>query len=202
MSLNIFIFLCILESCSFINAQTTHISVFVNGDAFPISAAWVDSAQSHSELMTIRYKITGAHSYGSEITTMIRLPQVLTVQQVIEQVLLYYFMLEEETAKNNEQLYIYPYFTEQDQQPPIRVKYQSGTLKVDLKEWKTVQRPKLPSPEEREIYNQIVENFFHEVQEYNTMSTDRFQKIAQKNNIPVERVRKIYEDVILWNLTR
>jgi hypothetical protein len=202
MRLNIYILLWVVESFTSSHAQNTNISVFINGDAYPISAAWVDSAQSQSELMTIRYNITGAHSYGSEVTTMIRLPQVLTVQQVIEQVLLYYFMLEEETLKNNEQLYIYPYFTDQAQQPAIRVRYLSGTLKVDLKEWKTVRRPKLPTPEEREIYNQIIEDFFNEIQEYNSMSNDRFQKIAQKNNIPVERVRKIYEDVILWNLTR
>jgi hypothetical protein len=200
--LNTFIIAGIVGLCTYIHAQPQKISVFVNGDPFPVNTTWVDSAQRQFESMTIRYNITGAHSYGSEVTTMIRLPQVLTAPEVIEQVLLYYFMLDEETAKNSEQLFIYPYFTDQNQRPPIRASYQSGTLNVNIKEWKTVQRPKLPTPEEREIYNQIVENFFTEVQEYNSMSSDQFNKIAKKNNISVERVQKIYEDVILWNLTR
>jgi hypothetical protein len=183
--------------------EHSQISVVVNDSPFPLSSSWIDSITTDLESAVILYKITGAQSDGVSVTTRIRLPQVLTLKEVVKQIILYYKLLDNEDERRNEELFIYPYFVGVNSLPYLRVHYTAmNTISVQLREWQTITRPPAPNPEECDIYNQIIEDSFRDVQEYQNIPDETFRKIAKKNNIPMESVIRIYKNVFLWQLTR
>ena len=178
-------------------------SIYINDKPFTAAKSWIDSVTNDPESAVIRYKITGAHSDGLSVTTRIRLPQVLSINEVVKQIILYYLMLDDNEARQNEVILIFPYFTEAKDPPSMHVNYQnSNIIHINVREWQTIERPATPSPEERDIYNQIIEDSFNKVQEYEKISDEVFIKIARANNLPPDRVIQIYKNVFLWQLTR
>ena len=197
------IIMLLLSEIKIHSDNLSQISIYINDKPYTATIEWIDSLQTDPEIAIIRYKITGALSDGKSVITRIRLPQVLTINEVVRQIVLYYKMLDNDEARKNEEILIFPYFTEPDDPPFLRVNYlNSHIINIKLREWQTVKRPPPPSPEERDIYNQIIEDSFNDVQEYGNISDETFIKIARENNIPLDRVTQIYKNVILWQLTR
>jgi hypothetical protein len=62
--------------------------------------------------------------------------------------------------------------------------------------------PANPKPEEKEIFNQIIDTSFEQVQKFGDISEKIFQKIAQKNKMTSEDVKNIYQNIILWQLNQ
>ena len=200
------LFILILIFGSIINDHAdnrSQINVYLNNKPLTISPSWIDSIASIPATELIRYKITGAHGDGHSVTTRIRIPQVLPIGDVVKQIILYYQMLDDSEARLNEELFIFPYFTEPEDPPSLRATFRnSSTIYIELKEWRTIKRPAAPNPIERDIYNQIIEDSFDKVQEYEKIPDETFKKVARENNISHDRVIQIYKNVIMWQLTR
>jgi len=164
-----------------------------------MSQGWQDSLIDEANSDKIRYKIVGAWGRDTQVTTFIQLPQILSIDQVYRQVVLYYSLIKGEIEREREFLRIYPYFVSPDSKPSLTCYYQSeGQYYFDVKDWEQVVIPPGPTPEERHIFNQIIQASFHGVQSFTDIAEEIFRKIALQNNLSVEYVEKIYKNTILW----
>jgi hypothetical protein len=149
----------------------------------------------------IYYKIIGASRKESTVITQVQMPQILTLDEVLRQIVLYYTTLPNEDSRENERLNIYPYFEATDADPPLKCQYISeGIYNIDVERWTQIPVPDQPIIEEKDIYNQILQVSFHEVQSFGDISDNVFEKVAIKNKLSVAQVREIYRNTILWQL--
>ena len=177
----------------------SEINLTVNRVQLPMSQEWLDSLIDEANSDKIRYKIVGAWGKDTQVTTLIQLPQILSLDQVYRQVILYYSLLDGEIEREREFLRIYPYFVSPDSKPSLTCYYQSeGQYYFDVIDWEQVAIPPGPTPEERHIFNQIMQASFHGVQSFTDISEEIFKKIALQHNLPVEYIEKIYKNTILW----
>ncbi len=175
------------------------INLTVNRVPHPLSQGWLDSLIDEANSDKIRYKIVGAWGKDSQVTTLIQLPQILSLDQVYRQVVLYYSLISGEIEREREFLRIYPYFVSPDNKPSLSCYYQSeGHYYFEVNDWEQVAIPPGPTPEERYIFNQIMQASFHSVQSFTDISEEIFKKIALQNNLPLEYIEKIYKNTILW----
>jgi hypothetical protein len=177
----------------------SEINLTVNHVPLPLSQGWEDSLIDEAMSDKIRYKIVGAWGNDTQVTTLIQLPQILSINQVYRQVVLYYSLIEDKIEREREYLRIYPYFVSPDSEPSLTCYYRSdGQYYIDVEDWEQVAIPPGPTPEERHIFNQIIQASFHGVQSFTDITEEIFNKIALQNNLSVEYVEKIYINTILW----
>jgi hypothetical protein len=177
----------------------SEINLTVNHVLLSLSQGWLDSLIDEANSDKIRYKIVGAWGKNTQVITFIQLPQILSLDQVYRQVILYYSMLDGEIEREREFLRIYPYFVSPDSKPSLTCYYQSeGQYDFEVKDWTQVAIPPGPTPEERHIFNQIMQASFNGVQSFTDVSEEIFKKIALQYNLPVEYIEKIYKNTILW----
>ncbi len=177
----------------------TEINLTVNQVLLPLSQGWQDSLIDEANSDKIRYKIVGAWGKDSQVTTLIQVPQILSIDQVYRQVVLYYSLIKDEIEREREFLRIYPYFVSPDSEPSLTCYYRSeGQYYFDVKDWEQVAIPPGPTPEEGHIFNQIIQASFHGVQSFTDVTEEILNKIALQNNLSGKYVEKIYTNTILW----
>ena len=183
------------------NELPDEIQLIVNGSELPLTPGWIDSMADNVFDKKIYYKIIGASRKESTIITQVQIPQILSLNEVFRQIILYYTILPDEDSREKELLNIYPYFESIDGDPPLKCHYISeGIYNIEVKSWTQIQVPTQPNLDEKVIYNQIVQYSFYEVQSFGNISENVFEKIAIKNKLSVERVKEIYRNTILWRL--
>ncbi len=175
--------------------------LIVNGSDIPLTSGWIDSLVDDAFAGKICYKIVGASRAEFSVTTQVQLPQILTLNEVYRQIVLYYIMLPDEDIREREFLNIYPYFESTEGEPALRCQYiPEGKYHIEVQRWNQIPVPAQPIIEDREIYNQILQISFHELQSFGDISDNVFEKVAIKNKLPIERIREIYQNTILWQL--
>ena len=196
--------ICIINPT--LKAQTSlglpgKIQLVVNGSEIIPSQSWVDSLVDEANNRKIFYKIISAFRSNSSVITHIQIPQIFFLNEVYRQIVLYYSFLEDEEMREKEFLTVYPYFELKEEDPAIRCQYISeGKYEIEIAYWHRIPIPDKPRVEDRDIFNQILQTSFHEVQSIGDVSDDVFEEVAEKNKLSVERVKLIYQTSILWQL--
>jgi hypothetical protein len=189
-----------------VKAQTSlglpgKIQLIVNGSEIIPTQSWVDSLVDEANNRKIFYKIISAFRANFSVTTQIQIPQIFSLNEVYRQIVLYYSFIQDEEMREKEFLTVYPYFASTEEDPAIRCQYISeGKYEIEIEYWLQVPIPDKPRVEDRNIFNQILQISFHEVQSMGDVSDDVFEKVAEKNKTSIQRVKTIYQNSILWQL--
>jgi len=177
------------------------ITLVVNGSILPQPSVWTDSLLDNALAGKIYYKIIGANSKGTTVITQVQIPQILSLNDVFRQIIFYYGVLPDEHSREKERLHIFPYFENTGEEPALKCHYTAGgSYHIDVEKWDQVPVPPQPIVEDRDIFNQILQISFQEVQSIGDVSESVFEKVAKQNKLSVERIRDIYQTTILWQL--
>jgi hypothetical protein len=173
----------------------------INESDLPLTSDWIDSLIDEAFEGKIYYKIIAVKKAEYWVTTHIQLPQILSLNEVLRQIVLYYTLLPTEEIRERELLNIFPYFESVEGDPSLKCQYSSeGKFYIELDRWNRVPVPTQPIIEDREIFNQIIQASFFEVQSFGDVPEKIFEKVAVQNNLSMERIRIIYQNTILWQL--
>jgi hypothetical protein len=176
--------------------------IYVNNIEFDPTEAWNDSLISEARNAHIKYEIATTFRNFSVVTTRIRIPQFYTIPEVMRQIIIYYYMLNDETERKNETVYIYPFFIDIHKQPAIICTYEpQNKINMTVSGWQTVPRPEQPIPEHKFLYNQLIEADLKELTSRDNIPDEIYEKVAAENAISVDELRKIYQSVKLWQLS-
>jgi hypothetical protein len=177
------------------------IKLEVNGSELSLTSGWIDSLVDEAYAGMIHYKIVGAKRSDYYITTQIQIPQILTLNDVMRQIVFYYSLLPNEESREAEILTIFPYFESTDGKPALKTHYDSeGEYNIELFRWNTVPIPNQPIPEHKYIVNQILQTSFSGVQSLGDVPDKVFEEVAIENDLTVEQTRIIYQNTILWKV--
>jgi hypothetical protein len=179
----------------------SEITIFINDSLFTPALEWNDKLVHEAASAKLRYRIAASHGDDQDVLTKIKIPQILTFPEVMRQVILYYALLTTEEDRSNERILIYPYFKSIEREAALSCTYQTGgQFYINVKQWHTVPIPPKPSPESKEIFNQIMETSFKDIQNFGDLPDEIFANVALKNKMSANDVRHIYQQVILWQL--
>jgi len=179
----------------------TEIKIKANDSDFQLTSGWIDSLVDDAFSGTIHYKIISAKSADNYINTQIQLPQILSVHDILRQIVIYYALLPNNEMREKEILNIYPFFESTEGDPALRCLYMDeGEYDVEIERWIQVPVPSQPIIEDRDIFNQILQTAFKGVQSLGDVPDKVFEQVAIKNNISVERTKIIYQNTILWQI--
>ena len=175
------------------------VNIKINGTELTLTSGWIDTLVDVAYDGEIYYKIIGAKKSQFYVTTVLQIPQILNLNDVLRQIVIYYALLQNEKSRETEVLTIYPYFTSLKEEPALKVQYTTaGKYDIDLNRWNPVPVPDQPIPEQKYIFNQIIQASFSGLQSIGDVPDKVFQEIAEKNNMSFEKVRSIYQNTILW----
>ncbi len=178
-----------------------NINLTINESEFFLSTAWIDSLVDDALSGNIHYKIIGAKRSERYILTNVQIPQILTLNEVLRQIVIYYSLIAAETDREKEILNIYPYFNTPEGKSALTAQYISeGHFKIELNRWETVPFPDQPIPEDKDIFNQILQTAFNGTQSLGDVSDTVFEKVAETNNMTIGQVRSIYQKTVLWQI--
>jgi len=179
------------------------VNIIINDSVFDPSESSTDSLISEAQSGYLRYEIASTYRQSLKIQTKVRIPQIFTISQVIRQIVFYYGLLSDENARKTEELWIYPFFSDLDKEPAaICTCLKNGWFELKLNEWTTINVSKIPSPEEKYLYNQLVDSAMTEFGDRDGISDGIFKIVAKENDISIEKLQKIYEAVKLWMLAQ
>ena len=179
------------------------ISVFINNTEYNIRDNWLDSLVAEANEQGIKYQITGWYVTGKKAITNLKIPQTLTISEVIRQVILYYSLKSNENDKHNDSVHIYPYCDNDKKQTYITCRYAScNQFSFTVKEWPFIRRLHEPRPEEKYLYQQVTRRSLEKGDPWNIISKGVYQYIAEKNSISIDTLKAIYQRVLLWQVSR
>jgi hypothetical protein len=204
-SLHVLLVIVFTFSCSYVvQAQIVlpkEIKIELNDSAYPLTSGWIDSLVNDAFTGMIHYKIVGAKRAQYYIYTQIQLPQILSLHEVLRQIILYYALLPNNQVREKEILNIFPFFESTEGDPAVRCIYiDEGEYDIDVRRWNKIPIPSQPIIEDRDIFNQILQAAFNDVQSLGDVTDKVFEKVALDNNLPVERTKIIYQNTILWQV--
>ncbi len=177
------------------------LSISVDQKLFSPSPGWIDTLLDQSEKLAVKYRIVRTVKSAFRVTTKVRIPQVLTLPAVLQQIVLYYALLGDEASRRRETLLIYPYFGSLDDDPAIRCNYTgSGAYQVAANGWHTIPVPAAPGPEEKFIHNRVIERALENPDVIDDIPREIFNEIAQETNRTTEEIIAIYEKIQLWQM--
>ncbi len=204
--LNLF-FLLAYVSCNFaVLAQPTvqlpkELNIVVNELSFIPADNWLDSLINQAHNLYIKYEIVNTIDSGVRVTTKIRMPQVLTFPAVLQQIILYYALLSDEPARVQERLLVYPYFYPLQNKPAVVCSYsETGVYEITNLNWKTIPVPPAPGPEEKYIYNQIIEKTLESLDIIDDIPDRVFEQVAAENKRSVSEIKTLYQNIQLWQM--
>jgi hypothetical protein len=175
------------------------IEISVNDQKLSLSRGRLDSLRQESRSGNVHYKIAGIEASQQRAQVRLAIPQIFSLPQVFDQVIFYYSLMSAEDDRRRDQLYIYPYFADTDQQPYITCTYQPvGKFFFTVGRWPVIPVPPAPDLQQRDIYNQIINELLDDYQIMESINPEIIQRIAQKNKLQVEQVQNIYENTLLW----
>jgi hypothetical protein len=179
------------------------VNIIINDSVFDPSESWTDSLITEAQAGYLRYEIASTYRQSSKIQTKIRIPQFFTFSQVIRQIVFYYALLSDDDSRKIEELWIYPFFSALDEKPSVICNcLKNGWYQITLNGWNTISVSNIPSPEEKYLYNQLVDSAMTEFGDRDGISDAIFEVVAEENNISIEKLKKIYESVKLWMLAQ
>ena len=159
----------------------------------------LDSLRQEAKSGKVHYKIAGIESSQQRAQIRLAVPQVFPLPQVLDQIIFYYSLIPAEDDRLRDQVYVYPYFADTDEQPYITCTYQPiGKFFFTIGRWSVIPVPPAPDSQQRDIYNQIINAMLDDYQIMENVNPEIIQRIARKNKLQVEQVQKIYENTILW----
>ena len=177
------------------------INLTINESEFSLSTGWIDSLVDDALSGKIHYKIIGAKRSERYILTNVQIPQILTLNEVLRQIIIYYSLIPAEMDREKEILNLYPYFSTPGEKSALTARYISeGYFKIELNLWETVPFPDQPIPEDKDIFNQILQTAFNGPQSLGDVSDTVFEKVAGNNHMTIGQVRSIYQNTVLWQI--
>ena len=180
----------------------SEVMIQINDTTMDLTEGWMDSLLAEAEQSKIRYKIVQAYGNGQQVFTSLKLPQILSLNEIARQIVFYYSLLTSDKERKSESLAIYPYFNSIQQPAYISCSYRSrGNYMLTVRNWQTVSIPPSPKPEDKFIFNQILNETFGKIQHFGSIPDEIFSKIALRNRLSAKEVRTIYENTILWQLS-
>jgi hypothetical protein len=178
-----------------------YINLVINESEFSLSTGWIDSLVDDALSGKIHYKIIGAKRSERYILTNVQIPQILTLREVLRQIVIYYSLIPDEKAREKEILKIYPYFNPPEGKSALVVKYiTAGKFNIELNRWETIPLPEPPIPEDKDIFNQILQEAFDGPQSIGDVKDVVLEKVAARNNRTIGQVRSIYQNIVLWQI--
>jgi len=175
------------------------LQIVTNDSTLSFSPEWITGVLSNLPHRKPDYAIVAFYTSENICYTKLRMPQTATRTRVIENILLYYLMMDNEEDRCSEILLIYPYFVPVTQPPFISVSYQTGgQIIVKFNRWQTVPVPAEPSRLEMEIYNFILQKYFEKFSTMDTIPEEIFKAAGIKFSLPVTKIKAIYQKVFLW----
>ncbi len=179
----------------------TELNLVINDKPYTPTEGWMDSLLDQSKKLQVKYEIVNSVQNGSQITTKVRMPQVLTFSSVLHQIILYYALLSDESARSRENLLIYPYFDPLSNAPAIYCSYSPSTGYEIIKTvWETIHVPTAPGPEETYFYNQIIEKTLENLDIIDDIPDEIFMQVASENKRSVQEIKIIYQNILLWQM--
>jgi hypothetical protein len=175
------------------------IGIYINDREYLLTKGWMDSLISESKSGKFHYYFDGTDAKSTHIRSILRIPQILTLHQAFRQIILYYSLLSSETDRLKEEVLIYPYFSDLQEQPFLSCTYRpGGKFYFRINRWNVIPLPPPPRPEEKYIFDQIMEAILNNLPNMGDPSAEIFKVIADKNKLPVGDVQQIYQNIILW----
>ena len=175
------------------------IVISVNKQIILMPGSRLDSLRQEAKSGKVHYKIAGIESSQQRAQIRLAVPQVFPLPQVLDQIIFYYSLIPAEGDRLRDQVYVYPYFADTDEQPYITCTYQPiGKFFFTIGRWSVIPVPPAPDSQQRDIYNQIINAMLDDYQIMENVNPEIIQRIARKNKLQVEQVQKIYENTILW----
>ncbi len=175
------------------------ITIFVNNEELDADTAFMDSLISEAQNFTIFYNIVAAHDYYRQTTVKIRLAQTLLKSEVIRQCILCFSLLDDEKEREQTELFVYPFFVSVKDTPAVVCKYKTpGIFIFQFNEWHTLPVTVTPSPEEIEIFNDILKQSLTSIQSLDSLPHEIFAEIAHKRHLKKDYIQKVYRKVMLW----
>ena len=203
----ILIFILLLYgSDSLLYAQPTvhlpkEVNIIVNENLYDPTESWMDSLLEHSRNLNIKYEIVSTVQSDVYVTTKIRIPQVLSFSAVLQQIVLYYALLGDESSRRREKVLIYPYFTSLKETPAVSCAYNiSDGYDIHNAGWETIPVPPEPAPEEKYIHNQIIEKTLENLDIIDDIPEQIYLEVALENDRSVEEVISIFRRIQLWQM--
>jgi len=179
------------------------IVIIVDRQIQPLSKTRLDSLRKEAGQGKVHYKIAAIESSQKEAQVRLFIPQILSQQQVCDQVIFYYSLISTEDDRLRDRLYIYPYFSNIEEKPYISCNYQPhGKFIFTVNRWPVVAVPHEPDQQQKYIYNQIINESMEDFPVLENIDPGIIKKIASKNKLSPEQVQKIYENTVLWQETQ
>lgn len=177
--------------------------ITVNDTVFTADSAFYETLLSLQMNNRYLYHIAGVHTDDAITFTTLRLPQTLTKKDIIKQIILYYNFISDDKMRAREYLRIFPFFESLGKQSPVRCRYKTGgQFIIDMDQWATIPLPPAPSPEDKDIYNQITNRALRQNNTLDEVDPAILQAVAAQNNLSFEEAEHIYHHVLLWQRSR
>jgi len=173
--------------------------VLINEKQIQLEQDWYDSLQYEAEHAKIYYQLAGHHSFNRSAVAKLKIPQTLTVRQVVRQVLFYYSLLNSEKKRKNEKVLIYPLFIDVDGHEYISCNYSDNIYYFYIKKWETIAIPSTPTLEEKFIYNQTIKYAMQNTLLFAEIPEKALKEVSMIQNKSFDEVFQIYKKVVLWN---
>ena len=174
------------------------ISVYIESQPWQYSQSWLDELLNYNSSKDLKYKLSGGLFSAKRNITKLEIPQILSINHVLHQVIYYYSSLEE-NLRTKEKVLVYPFFNDYRDQPYIECRYsKTGKFYFTINRWKQIPVPNKPTDLEISIYNQILNNVFRDNSNFNNISQKYFKKAAKEHNLSTKQVEEIFKNVILW----
>lgn len=195
------IFLPVLV-CSQISVKLpSELVLIVNGKEHTPTENWTDSLLAEADNGNLKYEIVSAYRYGSRIETKLYIPPFYDSSRVFRQIIFYYAMLGDDKLRESEHVLVYPYYADSNDTPWMLCNYKAnGRFNIQVNRWNPSPPPAAPTPEEKYIYNEIIQCLLEFTPEAGEIPQTVFNKVAEENNLSGERTREIYQNVKLWHL--
>ena len=175
------------------------LQIVTNDSTLSFSPEWISGVLSNLPHRKPDYAIVAFYTSEKVCYTKLRIPQTASRTQVIENVLLYYFLIKKEEDRCSEILLIYPYFVPVTRPPYVTAKYNTGgQIIIEFKQWTKVPVPPEPTRQEMIIYNFILQKYFERCSTMDTVPDEIFSAASQNFSLSKEKIKAIYQKVFLW----
>lgn len=174
--------------------------VVVNDELFPVNKTWYDSLRSEAEHNNMHYHLAAYHRLNNRtVISKLKIPQTFFFSKVIRQVIFYYSFLGSNHERQKETVLVYPYFEDIDEPEYIKCNYSDNTFNFQLKYWRRESPPSPPTPEEKFIYNLILENSIQNTSVLEEVPEEALQDVSRDKNKKYDEIYQIYKKCVLWN---
>lgn len=173
--------------------------ITINDTIWNPAKSFTDSLTLLKNTSKFYYHIIGAHDTGDYTHTSLRLPQTLNTSGILKQIVLYYNFLSDEQARERERLIIFPFFISIENEPFVTCQYhKGGEFRITVNRWEVIPVPPAPTPEEKNIYNKIVNRALKQSSSLDEIDEKILRLVASEIKMDYAKVKEIYQTTLLW----